>query len=104
MQSLILAVVALSLFSIFLGSLALNGRLGMNVTPTLWGDFADGVFAHTTLLKVSDFEGGLITAIEVLDSVFFRPNILFMPLFPERQQIDPGKILKECLDFRIGIA
>jgi hypothetical protein len=30
--------------------------------------------------------------------------MLFMPLFPERQQIDLGKILKECSRFRIGIA
>ena len=65
---------------------------------------ADGVFARTTLLKVPDYETGLVTAIEVLDSVFFRPNILFMPLFPERQQIDLGKMLEECQDFRIGIA
>jgi len=65
---------------------------------------ANGIFARTTLLKVSEFESGLITSIEVLDSVFFRPNILFMPLFPERQQIDLGKILKECSRFRIGIA
>jgi len=65
---------------------------------------ANGIFARTTLLEVPEFEGGLITAIEVLDSVFFRPNMLFMPLFPERQQIDLGKILKECSRFRIGIA
>jgi amino acid transporter len=65
---------------------------------------ADGVFSRTTLLKVPDYENGLVTAIEVLDSVFFRPNILFMPLFPERQQFDLGQILEECLDFRIGIA
>jgi solute carrier family 12 sodium/potassium/chloride transporter 2 len=65
---------------------------------------ADGVFARTSLLKVSDFESGLAMAIEVLDRVFFRPNILFMPLFPERQPIDLGQILQGVHDFRIGIA
>jgi amino acid transporter len=65
---------------------------------------ADGVFSRTTLLKVPDFETGLVTAIEVLDSVFFRPNMLFMPLFPQRQEIDLEKILAECLRFRIGVA
>jgi hypothetical protein len=65
---------------------------------------ADGVFSRTTLLKVPDFETGLITSIEVLDSIFFRPNMLFMPLFPERQEIDLERILTECLEFRIGVA
>jgi len=64
---------------------------------------ADGVFSRTTLLKVPDFETGLITAIEVLDSIFFRPNMIFMPLFPERQEIDLRRILAECLEFNIGV-
>jgi hypothetical protein len=65
---------------------------------------ADGVFSRTTLLQVPDFETGLVTAIEVLDRIFFRPNILFMPFFPQKQEIDLGKILAECLRFRIGVA
>jgi solute carrier family 12 sodium/potassium/chloride transporter 2 len=43
-QLLILAVVALSLISIFMGSLAIDGRQGANITPTLWGDFPGGNF------------------------------------------------------------
>jgi solute carrier family 12 (sodium/potassium/chloride transporter), member 2 len=43
-QFIILAVVALSLFSAFLGSFAIAGRAGMVHTPTLLGSFPDGNF------------------------------------------------------------
>lgn len=65
---------------------------------------ADGVFSRTTLLQVPEFESGLVTAIELLNSIFFRPNMLFMPLLPQQQEIDLGKILAKCLRFRIGVA
>jgi hypothetical protein len=64
----------------------------------------DGVYARTTLLKVSDFESGVVTAIEVLDSVFFRPNILFLPLLANEEELDLGKLLKEIAPFKIGVA
>ena len=65
---------------------------------------ADGVYARTTLLKVSDFESGVSTAIEVLASVFFRPNILFLPLFANEQQVDLENLLNEIAPFKIGVA
>ena len=43
-QLLILAIVGLSLFSIFLGSFAIGDQPGMVNTPVLWGDFPDGNF------------------------------------------------------------
>lgn len=64
----------------------------------------DGVYARTTLLKVPDFESGVVTAIEVLDSVFFRPNILFLPLLANEEELDLGKLLKEIAPFKIGVA
>lgn len=65
---------------------------------------ADGVYARTTLLKVADFESGVGTAIEVLASVFFRPNILFLPLLANEQQIDLKILLNEIAPFKIGVA
>ncbi|MGD8583978.1 MAG: amino acid permease [Chloroflexota bacterium] len=65
---------------------------------------ADGVFSRTTLLQVPDFESGLVTAIELLNSIFFRPNMLFMPLSPQQQEIDLERVLAKCLRFRIGVA
>jgi solute carrier family 12 sodium/potassium/chloride transporter 2 len=65
---------------------------------------ADGVFSRTTLLQVPDFESGLVTAIELLNSIFFRPNMLFMSLSAQQQEIDLGRILAKCLRFRIGVA
>jgi hypothetical protein len=64
----------------------------------------DGVYSRTTLLKVSEFETGVSTAIEVLDSVFFRSNILFLPIYTNNRAIDLEKLLKEIAHFRIGVA
>jgi len=43
-QFLIMAVIFLSLISIFLGSFAIMGQEGMVHTPELWGSFPDGNF------------------------------------------------------------
>lgn len=64
----------------------------------------EGVYARNTLLKISDFETGIGAAIEVLDSVFFRPNILFLPVFQDENQLDLEKLLDEIAPFKIGIA
>ncbi len=40
----------------------------------------EGISGFTTLLEEDDFVTGTRTAMEVLSSVFFRPNILFLPL------------------------
>jgi solute carrier family 12 sodium/potassium/chloride transporter 2 len=64
----------------------------------------DGVYARTAILKVSDFESGVATAIELFDSVFFRPNILFLSLFANERQVDLEKLLDEIAHFKIGVA
>ena len=46
-QFLILAVVALSLVSVFLASFPLAGRVGLTVTPVLWGSFGQRPFWAT---------------------------------------------------------
>ena len=64
----------------------------------------DGVYARTTLLKVAEFETGVGTAIEVLDSVFFRSNLQILPIYTNKRAIDLEKLLEEIAHFRIGVA
>jgi len=40
----------------------------------------DNVFSWVTLLETEDFTKGLQISIDVLHSVFFRPNIIFLPV------------------------
>jgi hypothetical protein len=43
----------------------------------------DGIFARVALLEGQDFAQGVRTGLELLRSVFFRPNILFMQVTPD---------------------
>ena len=64
----------------------------------------DGIYARTALLKEPDFEAGVYRAIELLDSVFFRPNILFLPVVTHNLQLDLERLLNEIRPFKIGVA
>ncbi len=46
----------------------------------------DGVFSRVALLEVEDFERGLRISIELLHSVFFRPNAMFMAITEKTEQ------------------
>ncbi len=46
-QFFILAIVGFSLFSVFLGSFAIGGRVGLTQTPVLWGEFGKWDFWTT---------------------------------------------------------
>lgn len=62
----------------------------------------DGIYARAALLEVGDFARGLQTGLELLRSVFFRPNILFMPVTPDIDQATFQFILDRAAENEIG--
>jgi solute carrier family 12 sodium/potassium/chloride transporter 2 len=62
----------------------------------------DQIFARVALLAVDDYAAGMQTGLEVLRSVFFRPNILFMPVRPDSDQGDFQYILDRAAENDIG--
>lgn len=64
-----------------LGIYAPGGREQVEGLPAVVDALYDeGVSGFTTLLEEGDFVTGTRSAMEVLSSLFFRPNILFLPL------------------------
>lgn len=64
---------------------------------------ADGIYARMTTLEETDFADGVGSAIEVMSGVFFRPNILFIPLFVDEHIIDLEKLMKKSIENQIGV-
>jgi len=62
----------------------------------------DGIFSRVALLEVEDFAPGLRTGLELLRSVFFRPNILFMPVTPDVNQATFQFIFDRAVENDIG--
>lgn len=54
----------------------------------------DGIFSRVALSEVEDFARGLRPGLEVLHSVFFRPNALFMAVTPDEDET----VLQAILD------
>jgi hypothetical protein len=63
----------------------------------------DGIYARVTTLEETDFAGGVGSAIEVMSGVFFRPNILFIPLFVDEDIIDMKKLMNKSIENKIGV-
>lgn len=63
----------------------------------------DGIYARLTTLEETDFAAGVSSAIEVMSSAFFRPNILFIPLFVDEHIIDLEKIMVRSIENKIGV-
>jgi amino acid transporter len=63
----------------------------------------DGIYARVTTLEETDFAGGVGSAIEVMSVVFFRPNILFIPLFVDEDIIDMKKLMNKSIENKIGV-
>jgi hypothetical protein len=63
----------------------------------------DGIYARMTTLEDMDFADGVGSAIEVMSGVFFRPNILFIPLFVDEHIIDLEKLMSKSLENKIGV-
>jgi amino acid transporter len=62
----------------------------------------DGIFARVALLEVEEFARGLQTGLELLRSVFFRPNILFLPITLEIDQSTFQFIFDRAIENDIG--
>lgn len=64
---------------------------------------ADGIYAQRTILEKEDFALSVQMSIDVLSSVFFRPNILFLPLFANDRPFDLAELLSRSTAYRMGI-
>lgn len=65
----------------------------------------DGIWSHTTLLEETNFIDGTRSAMEVLSTVFFRPNILFlrMPEEEENERFDLLELLRHTPEYHMGV-
>lgn len=63
----------------------------------------DGIYARMTTLEETDFAAGVGSAIEVMSGVFFRPNILFIPLFVDEHIINLEQLMAKCMEHKIGV-
>ncbi|MFZ0546526.1 MAG: amino acid permease [Candidatus Promineifilaceae bacterium] len=63
----------------------------------------DGIYARMTTLEDNDFAAGVGSAIEVMSGVFFRPNILFIPLFVDEHIIDLERLMVKSIENKIGV-
>ncbi|MEJ2747445.1 MAG: amino acid permease [Anaerolineae bacterium] len=63
----------------------------------------DGIDGRVSLLEDDHFIDGIRSAMEVLSSVFFRPNILFLSLPTNDYKYDLPELLARTADFRMGV-
>ncbi len=71
---------------------------------SLSGDFRQrGVFATSTIVQNGAIDQSVVTAIQVLQGVFFRPNIIFLPLPQTAEQEDAyRRVLSEAAHQKLG--
>jgi hypothetical protein len=62
----------------------------------------DGIFSRVALVESQDFAHNLQTGLEILRGVFFRPNILFMPIRPDTDEAALQVILDRAIENDIG--
>ena len=63
----------------------------------------DGVSAQTILLADEDFVSGVSAATQVLRHVIFRPNLLFLNLWPDSDLPTLQRLLDDTAAYRMGI-
>jgi hypothetical protein len=63
----------------------------------------DGVWSRATLVEEENFINGTRTAMEVLSSVFFRPNILFLSVLEEDYVYDLAQLVARTAVYRMGV-
>ena len=63
----------------------------------------DNITGQSTLLEGDDFIKSTHAAMEVLSTVVFRPNILFLTLLHDERPADLAQLLQETSDFRMGV-
>jgi hypothetical protein len=62
----------------------------------------DGIFARAALLEVSDYAPGVRTGMEVLRGIFFKPNILFLPVTPDSDETTLQFMLDRAIENDMG--
>jgi hypothetical protein len=72
------------------------------LTPFVQSFAQDGIFARVALVESNDFMHNLQTGLEMLRSVFFRPNILFLPVQSDTDQTTLQVILNRAKENDIG--
>ncbi|MCL4832346.1 MAG: hypothetical protein KJZ86_07895 [Caldilineaceae bacterium] len=86
-----------------LGMYSDDTQKGIHGLEELVDAFAtDGIFARSSLLKVENFAQGMRTGLELLHSVFFRPNALFMYLTPHTDAETLQFVLEQAQHNEIG--
>lgn len=63
----------------------------------------DGIFAQMTHLEAEDFITGVRMATQILRPTFFRPNILFLPLWPESNLEELQVLVDKTAAYQMGI-
>lgn len=65
-----------------------------DISEPVEGFNRDGIFSRVAVIEAEEFTRGLRIGMEVLHSVFFRPNALFMPVSPDTDE----EVLQAILD------
>jgi len=63
----------------------------------------EGIYSNVTFLEQDNFATGVRSSIEVLSGVFFRPNLLFIPLPADNNFKDLDQLFSKASAYRIGI-
>ncbi|MDX1687686.1 MAG: hypothetical protein R3248_06855 [Candidatus Promineifilaceae bacterium] len=63
----------------------------------------DGINARMTFLEADEFTEGVRTSTQVLRSTFFRPNILFLRLYPDSDLHQLQELVDRTAAYRMGI-
>ena len=63
----------------------------------------DEVWSRSTLVEETNFINGTRTAMEVLSSVFFRPNILFLSVLEDDYSYDLAQLLARTAAYQMGV-
>ena len=63
----------------------------------------DGVWSRATLVEEANFINGTRTAMEVLSSVFFRPNMLFLSVLEDDYSYDLAQLLARTAAYRMAV-
>ena len=69
----------------------------------VYGFTEDGVGGRLTLLEGEDYIASIRTAMEMLSSVFFRPNILFLRVLTINHPGELSALLQKAGDYKMGV-
>ncbi|HEX6386308.1 MAG TPA: amino acid permease [Anaerolineae bacterium] len=73
----------------------------LNLLTQAFGD--DGIYARLALLESEDFTDGVRASTQVLRQTFFRPNILFLRLWPDSNVDKLQQLIDKTAAYSMGI-